>query len=99
LNRAAEDASKKALPIFTKALKQMSFQDATNILLGADTSATHYFRTATTKELTQSFKPVISKSLNKVEATKYWGTIMNKYNNLPLVKPVNTDLSAYVTQK
>ncbi len=99
LNRAAEDASKKALPIFMNALKNMSFQDVTGILLGKDTAATHYFRTATTSALTQAFQPVIAKSLDKVDATKYWGTIMNKYNQIPLVQPVNTNLSAYVTQK
>ena len=99
LNRAAEDASKKALPIFLNALKTMSFRDATNILLGPDTAATYYFKTATTAALTKSFAPVISNSLNKVEATRYWGTVMTQYNKLPLVKPVNTDLSAYVTQR
>ncbi len=99
LNRAAEDASQKALPIFMKSLKSMSFQDATQILLGSDTAATHYFRKTTTSELANSFQPVIAKSLNKVDATKYWGTLTSKYNQLPLVQPVNTDLSAYVTEK
>lgn len=99
LNRAAEDASKEALPIFTNALKKMSFSDATHILLGTDTAATHYFRTATTDQLTQKFQPIISKSLNQVDATRYWGTVMSQYNKIPLVQPVNTDLSAYVTQR
>ncbi len=99
VNRAAENASKEALPIFVNALKRMSFSDATRILLGSDTAATHYFRTATTSELAKKFQPVISKSLNQVDATKYWGTITNQYNKLPLVQPINTDLSAYVTQK
>src|SRR5699024_8867505 len=99
LNRAAEDASREALPIFINALKGMSFRDASQILLGDDTSATHYFRQATTNELSKKFEPVISKSLNKVDATRYWGTVMTQYNKIPLVKPINTDLSAYVTQQ
>lgn len=99
LNRAAEDASKQALPIFVDALKNMSFRDATQILLGKDTAATHYFRTATTTALSRKFKPVIANSLNKVDATKYWGLVTTNYNKIPLVQPVNTDLSAYVTQK
>jgi hypothetical protein len=47
----------------------------------------------------EKFKPVIASSLNKVGATKYWGDAAAQYNKLPLVKPVATDLSAYVTQK
>lgn len=99
VNRAAENASKEALPIFVNALKGMSFSDASQILLGSDTAATHYFRTKTTNELAGKFQPVISQSLHQVDATKYWGTITSQYNKLPLVQPINTDLSAYVTQK
>src|SRR5215217_3052733 len=35
LNRAAEDAAKQAKPIFVNAVKQMTLQDVTNILLGS----------------------------------------------------------------
>ena len=34
LNRAAEDAANKAKPIFVSAIKQMTFKDAMNILMG-----------------------------------------------------------------
>lgn len=97
LNRAAEDAAKQAGPIFMNALKQMTLRDASNILLGTDTSATHYFRMATTAELSAKFSPVIANSLNKVNATKFWKEATTKYNQIPLVRPVNTDLTAYVT--
>jgi hypothetical protein len=36
MNEAAEIAAKKATPIFVNAIKQMSFSDATNILMGND---------------------------------------------------------------
>jgi hypothetical protein len=99
LNRAAEDAAKQAGPIFLSALKQMTLRDASQILLGADTSATAYFKRSTTAELTQKFSPVIAKSLNQVGATRYWSDVMTRYNQIPLVKPINPDLTAYVTQK
>ena len=99
LNRAAEDAAKEAKPIFVSAIKQMTITDATNILLGSDTSATAYFKKATTAQLMEKFKPVISASLAKVGATKYWSTATSQYNRLPMVTQVNTDLSAYTTQK
>lgn len=99
LNRAAEDAAKEAKPIFIAAIKQMTITDATNILLGSKDAATNYFERVTTAQLMQKFKPVITTSLAKVGATKHWGNAANQYNKLPLVKPVNTDLSDYVAQK
>ncbi len=99
LNRAAEDASKKAAPIFLSAIKKMTITDALNILKGTDTAATHYLKGATSTELTSAFKPVIDSSLQKVNATKYWKDVFDNYNKLPFVKKVNSDLSSYVTGK
>ncbi|WP_316792895.1 DUF4197 domain-containing protein [Pedobacter frigoris] len=99
LNRAAEDAAKEAKPIFISAIKQMTIADATNILLGQKDAATNYFKRVTTAQLMEKFKPVITASLSKVGATKYWGDAANQYNKIPLVKPVSTDLSTYVAQK
>jgi len=99
INRAAEDAAKEAKPIFLSAIKQMTIADATNILFGDKDAATEYFKRVTTAQLMEKFRPVISNSLNKVGATKYWGDAANQYNKIPLVKPVSTDLSDYVAQK
>ncbi len=99
LNRAAEDAANEAKPIFVAAIKQMTITDATNILLGNNDAATSYFKRVTTSQLMEKFKPVIANSLSKVGATKYWGDAAGQYNKIPLVSPVNTDLSAYVAQK
>ncbi|HTE10918.1 MAG TPA: DUF4197 domain-containing protein [Chitinophagaceae bacterium] len=99
-NRAAEDASKSAAPIFVDAVKNMSIQDALGILKGADTSATSYLKKATTTNLTIAFKPTIDASLAKVNATKYWSLVIDKYNSLPTTfNKVNSDLSSYVTEK
>jgi hypothetical protein len=98
MNRAAEDASKKATPIFISAIKQMSIQDAVGILKGGDFAATEYLRSKTTQNLTEAFRPVIEQSLSKVNATKYWNTVFSTYNTFSFQK-VNTDLTAYVTEK
>jgi len=98
LNRAAEDAAKSATPIFVDAIKQMTITDALGILQGGDFAATNYFKGKTTSSLTDAFKPVIAKSLDKVEATKYWSDMFTAYNKFS-TKKVPTDLTAYVTQK
>jgi Protein of unknown function (DUF4197) len=98
MNRAAEDATKSAAPIFLDAIKQMSIEDAWGILRGGDTAATAYLRKTTTAPLTNAFRPVIESSLEKVDATKYWNTVFTNYNKFSLNK-VNPDLGAYVTDK
>jgi hypothetical protein len=98
MNRAAEDACKSAAPIFTNAIKQMSFQDALGILKGGDTAATSYLRNKTANDLTASFRPVIEQSLQRVGATKYWNTLITNYNRFSLQK-INPDLAAYVTER
>lgn len=100
LNRAAEDASKSAAPIFLDAIKGMSVQDALGILKGADTAATSYLKKSTTVKLTAAFKPIIDSSLQKTGATKYWAAVFDKYNKLPTTfNKVNTDLTGYATEK
>lgn len=99
LNRAAEDAAKEAKPIFVNAIKQMTITDATNILFGNKDAATNYFKRVTTNELMSKFSPVISNSLSKVGATKYWSDAAVVYNKVPFVKPVNANLTEYVAQK
>lgn len=99
LNRAAEDAAIQAKPIFVNAIKKMTIQDVTNILLGSPDAATQYFKRTTTEDLTGKFKPVIESSLDKVGATKYYTTAANTYNKVPFVSKVNPDISDYTTQK
>lgn len=97
MNRAAEDAVKEATPIFVDAIKQMSFTDAKNILLGDSNAATQYLQNTTSKALYTKFTPVIQQSLSKVGADKTWTTIINKYNSIPLVTKVNPNLTDYTT--
>ena len=99
LNRAAEDATKEATPIFVNAIKQMTFTDAKNILLGDNTAATTYLEQKTSQELYNKFNPVIKNSFHKVGADQIWSNIITKYNNIPFTQNVNPDLTDYVTKE
>lgn len=99
LNRAAEDAVKEATPIFVDAIKGMSFNEARNILMGADDAATNYLQNTTSTALYEKFNPVVTNSLSKVGADKVWTDIINRYNQIPLVNKVNPDLTDYVTNQ
>jgi hypothetical protein len=99
LNRAAEDAVKTATPIFVNAVKEITFNDAKNILLGDENAATSYLQTKTSESLYGSFSPVINQSFSKVGADKIWANLISKYNSIPFVAKVNPDLTSYVTNQ
>jgi hypothetical protein len=97
LNHGAEDAAKEAKPIFISAIQQMTIEDAWAILKGQQDAATQYLKKTTSTQLKGKFKPVIQNSLNKVNATRYYGDLVNTYNKIPLVEKVNPDLDDYAT--
>lgn len=97
LNRGAEDAAKEAKPIFISAIKQMTIQDAFAILKGEPNAATEFLKRTTSAQLKEKFSPVIQNSLNKTGATKYYGSLVTAYNQIPLVQKVNPDLTNYAT--
>lgn len=99
INRAAEDAASTSKDIFIGAVKKMTINDAIKIVRGSDNSATEFLQNTTNSELKSEFKPVIQKSLEKVNATKYWETAISSYNRIPFVKKLNPDLNDYVTEK
>lgn len=102
LNRAAEEASKKAYPIFADAILGMSITDAMGILKGADNAATSYLKTKTSQQLAAAFKPIVNEALQKVKVTSYWTPVVNTYNKLTILtgtKQVNPNLEEYVTGK
>lgn len=102
LNRAAEEATKEALPIFRDAILNMSVQDGFAILNGGDGSATKFLKDQTTSKLVTAFAPKVKEATSKVKLTEYWNPIINKYNSAMTLtggQKLNPDLDAYITQK
>jgi hypothetical protein len=102
LNRAAEEASKEAVPIFVEAIKGMSIGDGFSILNGGEGAATRFLVDRTTSQLKQAFMPKVKSAIDKVELTKLWQPIVSKYNMTTMVsgKPkIQEDLSQYVLDR
>ena len=112
INRAAEDAAKEVAPIFINSIKSMTIKDAFNILNGADNAATSYLRATTYNELYALYKPKIQASTEKkiignISTQDSWTTLTSKWNTLANsvagkiagLKPVNTELDDYLTNK
>ena len=100
LNRGAEQAAKEAKPVFVSAIKQMTINDAWDILKGDNKqAATNYLKRTTSSELRVKFRPIVKKALDNTNATKYYGDIVRRYNQIPLIDKVDPDLEEYATQK
>ncbi|MBK9151362.1 MAG: DUF4197 domain-containing protein [Saprospiraceae bacterium] len=99
INRGAEDAASKAGPIFLTAIKDMTFDDVMNILMGDKNAATQYLHRKTYNALYGEFKPVIINSLNIFGALEYWADAVKTYNSLPFVERINPDLADHVTSR
>lgn len=99
MNRAAEISAAKATPIFSKAIRQMTFKDATNILLGKEDAATRYLENTTRKSLYDEFMPIIQNSLDEVNAREFWKTVIDAYNTIPLTRKMNPQLDDHVNNK
>lgn len=98
MNRAAELAAEKAKPIFVNAIKQMTFRDAMDILMGNDDAATRYLESTTFKQLYTEFMPIIQASLDEVNAREYWRNAVTAYNKIPFVDKTNPELDDHVNR-
>lgn len=101
LNRAAEEATKEALPIFKDAILNMSITDGFNILNGGNGAATRFLKDNTSAQLITAFAPKVDAAISKVKLTDYWNPIITKYNGAMTLtggQKINPDLNAYVTQ-
>lgn len=112
INRAAEDAAREAKPIFVNSVRQMTFSDAMNILKGPDNAATQYFKTKTSQQLGELYRPKIRASLNKnlvagISTQQSWNELTTNWNKIAGstigriggLKTVDVKLEDYLLQK
>ena len=99
MNRAAEQAVPEAKALLAGAIKNMSVQDAKGILTGGDTAATEYFRKTTSGQLTQKFRPIVTKTTAKAGLAQKYNDIAGKGAQLGLVDAKQASIEDYVTQK
>ena len=111
MNHAAEQAVPVAASVFADALKQMSIDDAKNILAGPNDAATRYFQKTTQTNLYARFYPIVQKATEKTGVTSTYKAVCEKANageslggfGSSLVSKVfdkdSLDIDAYVTNK
>ena len=81
MNRAAEMAAPRSVPIFKSVITEMTIDDGLSLLNSPDsTAATLYLNGKTFGGLTTAYTPLVDSTLALVPLTKYWGDFRNGYN-------------------
>ncbi len=96
MNRAAERAAPLARRIFRDAILTMTFDDARKILQGDDTAATEYFKSKTTPQLTEAFRPIVVQSMKETGVTRQYEELTGKAKSIPFLKSQSLDIDDYV---
>lgn len=101
MNHAAEKAVPVAIDVFTDALRQMTFDDARQILFsGRQDSATEFFRRTSEENLRGKFRPIVEEFTEKTGVTnKYKAMVGRAGFAAQLLGKDATDLDGYVTEK
>jgi len=99
LNRAAEKAVPEARDVFVQAIREMSVDEAREIVTGPDDAATRYFKQAMTPELRERMRPIVSDALSQVGAIEVYQRFTSQYQNLPLVPDIEANLADHTLDK
>lgn len=99
MNRAAEKAAPAARGIFKDAVVKMTFDDARGILTGGNTSATDYFKAATSERLAASFKPTVESAMDETGVVKQYKQLTGGLSSLPFGFSQSFDVTGYVVGK
>jgi hypothetical protein len=99
MNRAAEAAVPQARTLLVSAVKNMSVEDARNILTGGDDSATQFFAGKTREPLSQKFLPIVTKATEKVSLADKYNAVAGKAASFGLLRKDQANVQEYVTGK
>lgn len=101
VNRAAEQAVPKTLPIVKQTVQNMTLADARGILNGGDDAATRYLRDKAGDQLHAAVRPIVSAATEKTGATAAYKRLTDQaaQSTGGLVSGRSWDLDDYVTGK
>lgn len=99
MNHAAEAAVPEARALLIGAVKNMTVTDAKDILTGGNDAATLYFRKNTETQLAGKFKPIVSKSMQKVKLAEKYDQFAGRGVQFGVVDQKDAKLDDYITRK
>lgn len=99
MNRAAEAAMPQAKALLVQTVKDVSVQDALQIVRGGETSVTDFFANRTREPLGQRFLPIVTRSTQKLAVADKYNALAGKAAKLGLLRAEDANVQQYVTQR
>jgi len=101
MNRAAEQAVPEAAEIFATAIKDMSVEDAINIVRGPDDAATQYFRSNSEEALREKLHPIVVQATDSAGVTQAYKKLESRGSSFlsKVGRNDDLDLDSYVADK
>ncbi|MBT8440318.1 MAG: DUF4197 domain-containing protein [Gammaproteobacteria bacterium] len=100
MNRAAEEAVPLTADILKKGVRELTIEDAKNILNGPDDAATSYLRKVGGEQLRKRISPIVESATARTGVTNQY---KNLFNNLGFMggfmNPEDYDIDRYVTDE
>lgn len=99
MNRAAEAAAPEAKALLVSAVRNMSVEDARNVITGGDDSLTRFFAGKTRDPLGVKFLPIVTHATEKVGLAAKYNQLAGKGASFGIVKAENGNIQRYVTER
>lgn len=99
MNRAAEAAVPEARTLLVDSVKQMSFDDARQILTGGDDAATQYFKRSSYDKLAARFLPIVKQTTDKTELAQQYNQFAGQAARFGVIDARDAKVEDYVTRK
>jgi hypothetical protein len=100
MNHAAEASVKEAIMIFGDAIKDMSIEDAKNILQGSNSAATDYFKSKSGTRLKAAMAPIVKQATDDAGVTSAYKMLMSNAGFMSsFIDTDSMDIDSYVTDK
>ncbi len=99
INRAAERAVAQARDVLVQAVREMSVEDAVQIVRGGDTAVTEFFARKTRAPLTERFRPIVAEATRRQALAEKYNAVAGRAAGVGLLRPADADLDGYVTGK
>lgn len=100
MNRAAEQAVPAGKEVLVQTVKQLSVEDALQLVRGrGDDAVTRFFETKTRAPLGERFLPIVTRATEKQALADKYNALASKVSSFGLVKDEDANIQQYVTRK
>jgi hypothetical protein len=99
MNRAAEAAVPEARTLLVDSIKQMTLDDARQILTGGDDAATQYFRRTSYDKLAARFLPIVKQTTDRSDLSQQYNEFAGQASRYGVIDARDAKVEDYVTRK